>query len=184
MGRFLCAGIATKVFVKKDGYSKDEIMDQLKRTLDLKIYDEPIEDEKFLLLGMKIECIEKYAVPFIEEQLKIVLENMDDIEDYERISKNLKELLESSKGKNCEELIKMAKEQQNIHFELIEGNLFTNDISYIGNRLKIFADMITYLDDGKIVMESYYDMFRYFRNAIIKSSNSPIKTSAMISIVG
>lgn len=47
MGRFLCVGIATKVFVKKDGYSKEKIMNQLKKSLDLKIYDEPIEDEKF-----------------------------------------------------------------------------------------------------------------------------------------
>lgn len=159
-------------------------MNQLKKKLDLKIYNEPIEDEKFLLLGMKKEYIEKYAIPFIEEQLKIVLENVEDTEAYERISKNLKELLKISKGKNYEELIQMAKEQQNVHFELIEGNLFTNDISYIGNRLKIFADMIIYLDDGKIIMESYYDIFRYFRNTIIKSSNSPIKTSAVISIVG
>lgn len=184
MGRFLCVGIATKVFVKKDGYSKEKIMNQLKKSLYLKIYDEPIEDEKFLLLGMKKEYIEKYAVPFVEEQLKIVLENMADIEDYERISKNLKELLENSKGKNYKELMQMAEEQQNINFELAEGNLFTNDISYIGDGLTIFADLITYLNDGKIVMETYYDMFRYFRNTIIKSSDSPIKTSAMISIVG
>lgn len=184
MGKFLCVGIATKVFVKKDGYSKEKIINQLKKTLDLKIYDEPIEDEKFLLLGMKTEYIEKYAVPFVEEQLKIVLENMVDIEEYERISKNLKELLENSKGKNYEELMQMAEEQQSINFELAEGNLFTNDISYIGDGLTIFADLITYLNDGKIIMESYYDMFRYFRNTIIKSSNSPIKTSAMISIVG
>ena len=184
MSRFLCVGIATKVFVKKDGYSKEKIMYQLKKSLDLKIYDEPIEDEKFLLLGMKKEYIEKYAVPFVEEQLKIVLENMADIEDYERISKNLKELLENSKGKNYKELMQMAEEQQNINFELAEGNLFTNDISYIGDGLTIFADLITYLNDGKIVMETYYDMFRYFRNTIIKSSDSPIKTSAMISIVG
>ena len=184
MGRFLCVGIATKVFVKKDGYSKEKIMYQLKKSLDLKIYDEPIEDEKFLLLGMKKEYIEKYAVPFVEEQLKIVLENMADIEDYERISKNLKELLENSKGKNYKELMQMAEEQHNINFELAEGNLFTNDISYIGDWLTIFADLITYLNDGKIVMETYYDMFRYFRNTIIKSSDSPIKTSAMISIVG
>ena len=133
---------------------------------------------------MKKEYIEKYAVPFVEEQLKIVLENMADIEDYERISKNLKELLENSKGKNYKELMQMAEEQQNINFELAEGNLFTNDISYIGDGLTIFADLITYLNDGKIVMETYYDMFRYFRNTIIKSSDSPIKTSAMISIVG
>ena len=67
---------------------------------------------------------------------------------------------------------------------LFRSSLFTNDISYIGDGLTIFADLITYLNDGKIVMETYYDMFRYFRNTIIKSSDSPIKTSAMISIVG
>lgn len=71
MGRFLCAGIATKIFVRKDSCSKEKIINQLKKTLDLEIYDEPIEDEKFLLLRMKTECIEKYVVSFVEEQLKL-----------------------------------------------------------------------------------------------------------------
>ena len=70
MGRFLCVGIATKVFVKKDGYSKEKIMNQLKKTLDLKIYDEPIEDEKFLLLGMKTGIYRKICGSICRRTIK------------------------------------------------------------------------------------------------------------------
>ena len=52
------------------------------------------------------------------------------------------------------------------------------------NKLTIFADIIVYMIDGKILMECYADMFRYLRNLILKNSNNPIKTSAVISIIG
>ena len=146
-----------------------------KKTIDLNIYNNPLENEKYLLLEMKREFMEKYAIKFIEEQLEIALENTSE-ED--------KSLIKELKDKKYDELMEFAEEKQYQNFQLIEGNIYSNDISYIANKLTIFADIIVYMIDGKILMECYADMFRYLRNLILKNSNNPIKTSAVISIIG
>lgn len=146
-----------------------------KKTIDLNIYNNPLENEKYLLLEMKREFMEKYAIKFIEEQLEIALENTSE-ED--------KSLIKELKDKKYDELMEFAEEKQYQNFQLIEGNIDSNDISYIANKLTIFADIIVYMIDGKILMECYADMFRYLRNLILKNSNNPIKTSAVISIIG
>lgn len=184
MGRFLCVGIAKSLAVKKEYHEIDDIIEELRKSVDLSIYDKPKEGKSFIFFEMKKEYIEKYAIPFVEEQIKIALENIPDKSDYNRINGSLQKLLNDAKNKNFQELLEMAKEQRHINFQLIEGSLFSNDISYISNRLTIIADIISYLSDGKIFMETYFDMFRYLRNTIIRSSNNPIKTSAMISIIG
>ena len=80
--------------------------------------------------------------------------------------------------------MEIAEKRQYAEFQLIEGNRFSNDISYIAEDLTIFADIIIYLFRGKVLMEEYYGVFRYMRNLIIKNSNNPIKTSVVVSIVG
>lgn len=175
MGTFLCCGIAKTIIVKKERYTREEILEKIKKTIDLNIYNNPLENEKYLLLEMKREFMEKYAIKFIEEQLEIALENTSE-ED--------KSLIKELKDKKYDELMEFAEEKQYQNFQLIEGNIYSNDISYIANKLIIFADIIVYMIDGKILMECYADMFRYLRNLILKNSNNPIKTSAVISIIG
>ncbi len=175
MGTFLCCGIAKTIIVKKERYTREEILEKIKKTIDLNIYNNPLENEKYLLLEMKREFMEKYAIKFIEEQLEIALENTSE-ED--------KSLIKELKDKKYDELMEFAEEKQYQNFQLIEGNIYSNDISYIANKLTIFADIIVYMIDGKILMECYADMFRYLRNLILKNSNNPIKTSAVISIIG
>ena len=154
---------------------REKILEKIKKTIDLNIYNNPLENEKYLLLEMKREFMEKYAIKFIEEQLEIALENTSE-ED--------KSLIKELKDKKYDELMEFAEEKQYQNFQLIEGNIYSNDISYIANKLTIFADIIVYMIDGKILMECYTDMFRYLRNLILKNSNNPIKTSAVISIIG
>ena len=175
MGTFLCCGIAKTIIVKKERYTREEILEKIKKTIDLNIYNNPLENEKYLRLEMKREFMEKYAIKFIEEQLEIALENTSE-ED--------KSLIKELKDKKYDELMEFAEEKQYQNFQLIEGNIYSNDISYIANKLTIFADIIVYMIDGKILMECYADMFRYLRNLILKNSNNPIKTSAVISIIG
>ena len=175
MGTFLLCGIAKTIIVKKERYTREEILEKIKKTIDLNIYNNPLENEKYLLLEMKREFMEKYAIKFIEEQLEIALENTSE-ED--------KSLIKELKDKKYDELMEFAEEKQYQNFQLIEGNIYSNDISYIANKLTIFADIIVYMIDGKILMECYADMFRYLRNLILKNSNNPIKTSAVISIIG
>ena len=175
MGTFLCCGIAKTIIVKKERYTREKILEKIKKTIDLNIYNNPLENEKYLLLEMKREFMEKCAIKFIEEQLEIAVENTSE-ED--------KSLIKELKDKKYDELMQIAEEKQYQNFQLIEGNIYSNDISYIANKLTIFADIIVYMIDGKILMECYADMFRYLRNLILKNSNNPIKTSAVISIIG
>lgn len=175
MGTFLGCGIAKTIIVKKERYTREEILEKIKKTIDLNIYNNPLENEKYLLLEMKREFIEKYAIKFIEEQLEIAVENT---------SEEHKSLIKELKDKKYDELMQIAEEKQYQNFQLIKGNIYSNDISYIANKLTIFADIIVYMIDGKILMECYADMFRYLRNLILKNSNNPIKTSAVISIIG
>lgn len=177
MGTYLACGIAKTIAIEKDNYTKEEILKKLKGTIDLNIYMKPIEDERYLFLEMKKEFMEKYAVRFIEEQLKIATKNSKQDGAY-------KEFVEQLKDKKYDDLMEIAENSKYPEFQLIEGSVFSNDISYIADRLKIFADMIIYISDGKVFMECYYDMFRYLRNLIIKNSTNPIKTSVMVSIIG
>lgn len=177
MGRFLSCGIAKTIIVKKDNYTKEEILGKLKKSIDLNIYMKPWENERYLFLEMKREFIENYAIKFVEEQLKTAEKNDNQKEDYKNLIKQLKD-------KKYDDLVQIAEHKQYENFQLIEGSEYSNDISYITNGLTVFADIISYIDDGKILMECYYDMFRYLRNLIIKSSINPIKTSAVISIIG
>ena len=176
MGTFLGCGIAKTIIVKKERYTREEILEKIKKTIDLNIYNNPLENEKYLLLEMKREFMEKYAIKFIEEQLEIAVENTSEKED--------KSLIKELKDKKYDELMEIAEQKQYEKFQLIEGCIYSNDISYIANKLTIFADIIVYMIDGKILMECYADMFRYLRNLILKTSNNPIKTSAVISIIG
>lgn len=177
MGRLLCCGIAKTIIVKKERETKEEILKKLEKTIDLNIYKEPLENEMYIFLELKNEYIEKYAIEFIEEQLEIFAENTREKEE-------CKNLIENLKNKNYDELMELAEEKKYEKFQLTEGSIYSNDISYIADDLTIFADIIVYLFDGEILMECYDDTFRYIRNLIIRNSVNLIKTSAVISIIG
>ncbi len=79
MGRFLECGIAKTIKVEKDRYSKEEILNKLAKSVDLNIYDAIEEREKYFELELKKDIMEKYAVNFVEEQLKIAGQDINEI---------------------------------------------------------------------------------------------------------
>ncbi len=120
MGTFLGCGIAKTIIVKKERYTREEILEKIKKTIDLNIYNNPLENEKYLLLEMKREFMEKYAIKFIEEQLEIAVENTSEKED--------KSLIKELKDKKYDELMEIAEQKQYEKFQLIEGCIYSNDI--------------------------------------------------------
>ena len=168
MGQFLSCGIAKSIFVEKASYTKEEILKKLAKSIDLNIYKEPKENEEYLFLDLKENIIEKYAVKFIEEQLEIAKENSNKLYN----TSNIEEL----ENKKYDELMQIADRKEYESFQLLEGDL--------ADDLTIIADIIIFLLDGKVIMECYNVMFRYFRNQIIRNSTNPIKTATVISIVG
>lgn len=177
MGRYLNCGIAKTIKIGKDRYSREEILNKLSKSIDLNIYDAIEEREKYFALELKKDIIEKYAVKFIEEQLKIAEQDINEVYG-DKVS--LKEL----ENKKYDELMEIADEKECYNFQLLNGLFgFSNDISYIADGLTIGADIIAFLFDGKIIMECYNDVFRYFRNLVIKTSDNPIKTAMVVTIL-
>ena len=177
MGRFLECGIAKTIKVEKDRYSKEKILNKLAKSVDLNIYDAMEEREKYFALELKKDIMEKYAVKFVEEQLKIAGQDINKICG-DKIS--LKDL----ENKKYDELMEIANEKECYNFQFLDCLFgFSNDISYIAKDLFICADIIDFLGDGKIIMECYGNVFRYFRNLAIKNSNNPIKTAMVVTIV-
>lgn len=178
MGTFLSCGIAKTIQVKKENYSKGEIMGMLSKNIDLNIYDVSEDTDEYLELELKKDILEKYAVKFAEEQLKIAGEDINEVSGNKMSLKDLE-------NKKYDELMEIADSNKCYNFQLIECFAgFSNDISYIARELSICADIIEFLGNGKIIMECYGNVFRYFRNLVIKNSDNPIKTAMMVTIVG
>lgn len=177
MGQYLSFGIAKSIIIDKEGYPKEKVLKKIEKSIDLNIFKQPEETEKYLILDLKEDIMEKYAIKFIEEQLEIAEENTE-----EKISNNncIKEL----ENKKYAELMEIAEQKKYLNFQFLEGCIVTNDVSYLTDGLTAFADIIIYLSDGKIIMECYNAIFRYIRNQIIKNSANPIKTAMVVSITG
>lgn len=178
MGQYLSCGIATEIIVEKRWDSTEKILEKMKNKIDLNIYDIS-QDDKYICLSIKEDIFEKYAIPFIEEQLEPVKNNLTTEKEL-RSLKNFEEL----KGKSYEELIKISNEKSNYFFQRTEGNRVCNDVSYLTDGNIAYADVINYISDGKIFMECYHDIFDYIRSLMIKSSTNPIRTAAVVTIIG
>ena len=182
MGRYLYCGIATKITILKDKgyskekYSKEEILEEFGKELDLSIFQVE-ENEKTVILKIKEEIFENNIVDFITEQLK-------ELKYRDKYIKEELEKLQEIKGLNFYEIMEFANKKRNYVFQYLEGCIVTNDIRYITEKFITYADVICYVGNGKIFMEEYHNVFYYIRNLIIKSSKNPIRTAAVITIVG
>lgn len=181
MGRYLACCIATTITVEKvkDRFSnpstKNEIINMLSEKINLGIYNIK-EDEENVYFELKEDVFEKNATSFIKEQLKkIDLKHIK--EDYEEICK--------LEGKKYNELMKVAKKKSIESFQYLNGSIFCNDASYLTNgEYNCYADVIIYLIEGKVIFESYYTMFKYFRKLILESTDNPIKDAVVVTITG
>lgn len=182
MGRYLDCGIATKITILKDGgylkrrYSKEEILEEIGKELNLNIYNVE-ESEKEVCLNIKENILEDNIVDFITEQLN----ELKDRDEY--IEEDLGKL-QKIKGLNYSEIMEIANQKSIYVLQYLEGCRFANDITYITDKFIAYADIISFIGNGKIFMEEYYRIFYYIRNLIIKSSKNPIKTAAVITIIG
>lgn len=180
MGQYLACGIATQIRIERDWKSDktEKILEKLGRKINLDIYDVYADDD-IICLDIKKNLFEKYAVSFIEEQLEIIKDSLT----YEYEVEGLKDL-KKIKGKSYDELIKISNDKSCFYFQMLEGNRVCNDVGYLADGETAYADVVTYISDGKIYMECYYQMFDYIRELIIKSSTNPIKTAAVVTIIG
>ncbi|MDO5556885.1 MAG: hypothetical protein Q4G05_01385 [Clostridia bacterium] len=182
MGQYLACGFAKKIYIKLEYQNKKEdVLKKMKKEFDLSIYDYS-EKGDYLIFEMKKDLFEKYAIDFIKEQLKDTFYKKHN-KMYERSKEHYERFLKLE-GKSYDELMEIFEEKNNVYFQLLEGSRVCNLINYITDEYYTFADIVTFCSDGKIFMEEQNEIFYYLRKKIIKSSKSPIKTSAVVSIIG
>lgn len=177
MGTYLSCGLAHQITIKsRYAEDSDKILKRIGQNIDLNLYDK-YEMENCILLEIKEDVFEKYAVDFIIEQSKYFRrDNNSNIENELKQLKNLKYF----------ELIEKAEGESIFNFQLAKGGCFCNNISYLdpNGNCDIFCDLISYIFEGKVFLECYNSIFTYLRNCIINSSKNPIRTAVMVTEIG
>lgn len=175
MEQYLQCGIAQKIEIESV-YKEDNktVLERIGENIDLSLYNIN-KGPQYIKLEMKKEIFEKYAVDFIKEQLELFWKY-----DKRHFEKNLQRL----RNLKYEELIDIAKEKDINNFQFLESKGVWNNISYLDTErfCTIYCDSISYMGLSKVNMNNYNSIFTYLRNCIIKSSDNPIKTSAVITM--
>lgn len=170
---YLSCGIATNIVIKKGKYSTGEILEDLKLKMNLDIFD-ITDKEDYILLQIKKDIFENNIIDFIKSQISTL--------SIRNIEKDF-ELLDSMKGKKFDEMIEYADTHKRIPFAYSEGYFnISNDISYIFTNIScdIAIDMITFLSEGKIIMEEYFYTFKYLREKMVNATDNVLKDALFL----
>ena len=101
----------------------------------------------------------------------------------ENLKSYTNEDIEEIKGKKISEILKLAEEHP-LGFQYLEGSIVCNDISYLLKGHSGFANVIDLINDGKILMECYSDMFYFLRTNLVKALRTKLRKSIVITIIG
>lgn len=172
---YLNCGVATCISIKKDRYSTEEILEDLKLNMNLDIFD--IQDEeKYLYLNIKEDIFEDNIIDFIKSQITIA-GNTDLERDFE--------FLEGFEGKTLDEMIEYSKNYNRMPFYHSRGYFsISNDISYIFTNIQCnaTADMVIYISEGKIIMECWFSIFKYLREKLVNATDNVLKDALFLTI--
>lgn len=177
MGQYLACGVATCINIRKGRYTTNQILEDLKLKMNLDIFN-IFDDEEVMCLEIKKDIFEENIIDFIKSQI---------IPVNGRHLKEQLEYLDKFKGKNFDEMIEFSKEENDPVFYYSEGYFnITNIVSYIFTNVDCDAtvDMVSYISEGKIIMECWYNMFCYLRDRIVKSTDNPLKDAIFVAIDG
>lgn len=171
----LNCGVATCISIKKGGYSTEEILEDLRLSMNLDIFD--IEDkEEYLYLNIKEDIFEDNIIDFIKSQITIAGKKY--------LERDFK-FLEEFKGKTLDEMIEYSKDYNRLPFYHSNGYFsISNDISYIFTNIRCSAtaDMVTYITEGKIIMECWFSIFKYLREKLVNATDNILKDALFLTI--
>lgn len=184
MGQSIIVGTATKIYVRKVGrystYSLEQIKEILSKKLNLNLYD-IIEEENHVCLSIKPKIFSENIISLLQNEYEILGINVDD--------ECNKELFEKIKNTPYNKILNAieSKDIFTYNFQLLEGIYYLcNNISYIDSNgdLIICADIVAFYSSEKAILESYYDLFDYLRNKIVKATDNPLKDDIFITLFG
>ena len=165
MGMYLATGIVQKIVIYKkqikyQDITVDIIIQQLKKELDLNFYyfNENIEEYCWTI---KPKMLEENLIEFLDTQFQVYTDKKDS--DMQKVIAKLTET------KSFNQIIELASSKSLAHFQLLE-EIFryikvvrTNGFS---EHVEVIYSLISYFLDGKIIMECYGNILRYFEGNI------------------
>lgn len=171
----LNCGVATCISIEKGKYSTDEILEDLKLSINIDIFN--IEDqEKYLYLTIKEDIFEDNIIDFIKSEISKLCDPY--------LERSIK-FLDEFEGKTFDEMIEYSKDYNRMPFYHSIGYFgICNDISYIFTNLQCDAtvNMVNYITDGKIIMECWYNIFKYLREKLVNATDNVLKDALFLTI--
>ncbi len=183
MGQFLTVGLCTEFSFStkkfKESYTEEMFNEKLQKKFDLSLYNKTYLDyeskgknPKYIRYTIKPDIFTDNILDFVKSQFKLYENTDDDINDISR----------AIKGKTFNEIIELADDKKFYHFQLLP---------YYGDYVRDFRTGIIYIDvtliqifgAGKIIMETYNELFNYFEN-VIKETNreNPLRNAVRVMI--
>ena len=184
MGQYIIIGTATGIYVRKESrystYNIEQIKEILSKKLNLSLYD-ITEDEKYIYLLIKSKILSENIIDLLQNEYKILGIDINN-------EKNNK-LFEKIKNTPYNQILNeiQSGHLNTYNFQFLKATYHTsNDISYIDNDsdLEIYADIIAFYLSEKVILESYYDLFDYLRNKIVKATDNTLKDDIFITLFG
>lgn len=181
MGKYLDFGIAREIVASMESgyhtYTAKEIIDDFFKTVDRKLYDVLIiEDKKCVKFNLKDEMLLRYGIDLIKEQYEKYIKTKNNEEIIEK--------LEDLNTKTNEEKLDIINNKSFHYLQDMKLGWYSFDARAFFD-LPIDAyitDFLSYHDSNKTFMEVYSEFLRYVRNLLIESTDNPLKTALAISI--
>lgn len=173
MGLGLAVGVATEIFIRKDSYTKEEIIDKIRNYFNLDLYDIE-EDDQYISLIIKLKIFKDNIYDFLNSEVKYFkLSDKQSVYFNDTVQK-------LQKINNIEEVKEIIKSDKSYRLNFLEGNIIET-ISYISDsELKIFSNLIVYNFSYKVYMEEYCEFFRYVRAKMQQSINNVLKDDVFL----
>ncbi len=174
MGLALVIGVATNIYVKKKNsfreYTKDEIIKQLDGKLNMELYDvSEDQEDNLVVFSIKEEIFKNNIYDFLMKETKNLKWKGKDRENLNEILSKIKD------AKDTKSIIDIVDEEGSYYLYIMTGCPWET-ISYIDDGdLCIMATLLTYSYSYKVILEEFYDLFRYFRSKLQDAIDNPLK---------
>ncbi len=184
MGTYLTTGIVQDIIIEKrqiryKDITIDIINARLKEEINLDHYDYT-EDSDGYYWKIKPKMLEGNLVEFLDTQFQMYEGKKD--------SHMQKALEEIAKAKTGNEILNLAASNELINFQLVDQimeHIRVIRSNGFDEHVRIYYNVISYFMDGKIIMECYANIFKYFElNIRLQKDKYPIVDCVKIMITG
>lgn len=191
MGMYLATGIVKEIYIYKgdidfDVINIEDIIESLGHEINLDRYIFN-EDERYISWTIQPEMLEGNLPTFLEKQYEMY-ENS--ITPHAKSKDNFNLMIEAVReAKTGDNILELADQKKFPQFQSLEYIMEYIDVkklnSPFSSSLRINYELISFFLDGKISMECYSNIFRYFeKNIHMQKDKYPIAECVKVKIQG